>query len=270
MIGPLGSAKRRGTSSAPLCVACLYRIGWGIKRIVRHTGVAKTTVHRFARLHGLTDRDSAEGKKRAACKAGLNRGRRSLQPDVLMARALQAECNALRRQEANHWPKRIIVKRGVLTTGAQMDLYYWNLEAERERARVKAAARYQTERNAIARGDAPSNYWVARRVRSRINAVIKNALARKSIRSEDLCGCSWDSLVRHIEAQFCARMSWRNYGKAWHIDHIIPCASFDLRDQAQQRQCFHYTNLRPLWARANRKKSDKIINGQFSLLLPAA
>jgi DNA/RNA endonuclease G (NUC1) len=55
-------------------------------------------------------------------------------------------------------------------------------------------------------------------------------------------------------------MNWENYGKnGWHIDHIIPCASFDLTDPKQQKNCFHYTNLQPLWAADNIRKSDKIL-----------
>ena len=53
-------------------------------------------------------------------------------------------------------------------------------------------------------------------------------------------------------------MSWDNYGThGWHIDHIRPCASFDLSDEEQQKICFHYTNLQPLWAEDNLKKSKK-------------
>jgi hypothetical protein len=44
-------------------------------------------------------------------------------------------------------------------------------------------------------------------------------------------------------------MNWGNHGKyGWHIDHIKPCASFDLTKPEHQRECFHYTNLQPLWA----------------------
>ena len=53
-------------------------------------------------------------------------------------------------------------------------------------------------------------------------------------------------------------MSWDNYGK-WHIDHIIPCASFDLADETQQRLCFHFTNLQPLEASENMRKGCKIL-----------
>ena len=62
-------------------------------------------------------------------------------------------------------------------------------------------------------------------------------------------------------------MTWQNYGRAWHIDHIIPCSAFDLTRPNQIRQCFHFTNLRPLWAKANLRKHAKIIDPQLKLLL---
>ena len=62
--------------------------------------------------------------------------------------------------------------------------------------------------------------------------------------------CSTDELNKHLESLFQQGMSWDNYGE-WHIDHIRPCASFDLTDFEQQKQCFHYSNLQPLWAADN-------------------
>ena len=57
-------------------------------------------------------------------------------------------------------------------------------------------------------------------------------------------------------------MDWENYGfgdNKWHIDHIIPCAAFDLTIPEQQKRCFHYTNLQPLWQRENLSKAKKYI-----------
>ena len=53
-------------------------------------------------------------------------------------------------------------------------------------------------------------------------------------------------------------MTWDNYGE-WHIDHIKPCCGFDLTDFEQQKKCFHYTNLQPLWAKDNITKNGKFI-----------
>jgi hypothetical protein len=51
-------------------------------------------------------------------------------------------------------------------------------------------------------------------------------------------------------------MTWENHGK-WHIDHIKPCASFDLSIPEQQKLCFNFSNLQPLWQRDNLCKKDK-------------
>ena len=51
-------------------------------------------------------------------------------------------------------------------------------------------------------------------------------------------------------------MSWDNYGK-WHVDHIIACDKFDLTDKKQQKICFNYKNVQPLWGPENIRKSNK-------------
>ncbi len=61
-----------------------------------------------------------------------------------------------------------------------------------------------------------------------------------------------------LAAKFTNGMAWDDYGD-WHIDHILPCISFDLSDENQQKICFHYTNLQPLWATDNLKKGSKIL-----------
>ena len=71
-------------------------------------------------------------------------------------------------------------------------------------------------------------------------------------------GCTKGELVAHIENQFKSGMNWENYGYyGWHIDHIQPCASFDLTKEEEIHKCFHYSNLQPLWAEENLKKSAK-------------
>lgn len=103
------------------------------------------------------------------------------------------------------------------------------------------------------------------RVRSRLASYLNYYRGKKSAPTLDLLGCGIEDLVRHLESQFVVGMSWENYGAwqrgqpmTWHIDHIRPCASFDLTDPDQQRACFHYTNLQPLWARDNMSKNDRL------------
>ena len=71
-----------------------------------------------------------------------------------------------------------------------------------------------------------------------------------------LIDCTIEALKHWLSYQFAPGMTWDNYGE-WHIDHVRPCASFDLTDPEQQKQCFHWTNLQPLWAEDNLKKSHK-------------
>ena len=70
-----------------------------------------------------------------------------------------------------------------------------------------------------------------------------------------MLGCTIEEFRDHLESQLTEGMSWDNRNE-WHIDHIIPCAAFDLEDAEQQKVCFNYRNLQPLWAADNLKKSD--------------
>lgn len=93
--------------------------------------------------------------------------------------------------------------------------------------------------------------------RTRVRNLVKGE--SRSASTMALIGCSREHLVKHIESQFKDGMNWSNYGaKGWHIDHILPCASFDLTNPDHQKICFHYTNLQPLWWLDNIKKHAKI------------
>ena len=99
------------------------------------------------------------------------------------------------------------------------------------------------------------NFKLHKQLRDRLyHALASNVKSDSTI---NLLGCSIDQLKSHIESQFTIGMSWENWSfKGWHIDHIRPYSSFDLSDPTQQKECFHYSNLQPLWAIDNLKKSD--------------
>jgi hypothetical protein len=78
-------------------------------------------------------------------------------------------------------------------------------------------------------------------------------------RTTKLLGCSVSAFKQHLEALFLPGMTWNNWKLfGWHIDHIKPISSFDLTDSEQQKICFHYTNMQPLWWKDNLTKGNKI------------
>jgi len=99
------------------------------------------------------------------------------------------------------------------------------------------------------------NYRIRKSLRCRIWHALKHNV--KSSTTTKLLGCNIDLLRLYLQSKFQPGMSFSNYGK-WHIDHIKPCASFDLTKKSEQKLCFHYTNLQPLWAIDNLKKHAKI------------
>lgn len=98
------------------------------------------------------------------------------------------------------------------------------------------------------------NYRISECLRHRSRKALKGI--SKSAKTLELLGCSVENLREHLERQFRPGMAWSNHGPVWHIDHIRPCANFDLTVFEQQKQCFHYTNLQPLFAAENIKKGD--------------
>lgn len=123
--------------------------------------------------------------------------------------------------------------------------YYLNNKIKRDNYRRK----YESKRRKT-----DITYKIKHNLRNRIYITIKGYT--KTLSTMLLIGCEIDYLLHHLQSQFTKGMSWNNYGK-WEIDHIKPCASFDLSKPEEQRKCFNYTNLQPLWAKDNRIKSNK-------------
>ncbi len=104
---------------------------------------------------------------------------------------------------------------------------------------------------------------LAYKVTNRLRTRLRNALngSQKAEHTLDLLGCPLDFFLRWIERNFENGMSWDNYGygkDTWHIDHNLPCISFDMTNPEHQKQCFHWTNLFPMWARHNMAKADSL------------
>jgi len=73
--------------------------------------------------------------------------------------------------------------------------------------------------------------------RTKITKVLKGI--SKSVKTHELLGCDSQFLKNWLEYQFDSKMSWDNYGEYWHIDHVIPCDSFELNNE-ELKKCFNW------------------------------
>ena len=129
--------------------------------------------------------------------------------------------------------------------GADMSLE--SLETRRARKRRYFQRKYHSD----------PNYRLRKHMRERLRKALNGLSKVKS--SFDLLGCSMEEFKIHLESLWAEGMSWNNYNfNGWHIDHVKPCAAFNLSDPEQQKECFYYTNLQPLWAKDNLRKGKTL------------
>ena len=110
------------------------------------------------------------------------------------------------------------------------------------------------------------NFRIKSRLRRRLVFELARQSTSKTTKTTELLGCSIPDFRIYIESRFEVGMTWENYGSVWHIDHIMPCAIFDLSKPEHQRRCFHFSNLQPLFASENLKKGSKVTSDQYGLL----
>lgn len=106
-----------------------------------------------------------------------------------------------------------------------------------------------------------------RLLRYQISRMCFHMRKQRDMRTEKYVGCSFEEAKRRIESQFTRGMTWENYGSFWTLDHIVPLSSFDLSDERQRMFVNHISNLRPLNAKENIQKGNKIPDAhQFDLI----
>lgn len=190
------------------------------------------------------------------CKSSCERQKKNIDK-VLIKNALWRKNNAKHYQKwrLEHAPiARLLAKKR------------YDTRPEVRQERIESARAYRTNpankdtirttQNKLNKKYRQNPQWRAlANLRRRLSFVL--AGARKAAHSMELLGCTREELRAHLERQFTSGMAWDNYGvKGWHIDHKKPCAAFDLTNPEHQHECFHYTNLQPLWASDNLEKGD--------------
>ena len=100
-----------------------------------------------------------------------------------------------------------------------------------------------------------SIYKLKDRLRKSIRESFKRRGKKKNNSTQSILGADMKIVFEHFESLFTNGMCWNNMGQ-WHIDHIIPLSTA-ITEEDVIRLC-HYTNLQPLWAEDNLKKSNKL------------
>ena len=97
---------------------------------------------------------------------------------------------------------------------------------------------------------------------SSLRRAFQSIKIQKNTKSSDVIGCTNKEFRDHLASQFYNHpqtgepMTFENYGLyGWHLDHIIPISS--AKSEADIRKLSHYSNIQPLWAEDNLKKSSR-------------
>ena len=153
----------------------------------------------------------------------------------------------------NQKTEKIYVRNRCIDCRKKYDIEYHKQNKEKKSQYTKDNREKINERRKK-RFENDSNYKIIEYTRARIRDALKNNA--KKTKTKELLGCTIDELKAFLEFQFDENMSWDNHGKYWSIDHVIPCASFDMSNIEEQKKCFNWTNLQPLTIQENRKKSN--------------
>jgi len=116
-------------------------------------------------------------------------------------------------------------------------------EKHKEKFQKRKIERYHTE----------PQFKILTALRNRLYSAIKNEWKKES--STEILGCSIKEFKIYLEKQFLPEMSWENHGEIWEIDHIIGCVNFNMESIEEQKKCFHYTNMQPLFKTSDIAKS---------------
>jgi hypothetical protein len=172
-------------------------------------------------------------------------------------------------------------KKGMLGPKHEAHVVAWRAECQRRAQSGSTRSRYFVGPRLPSDNTAEGYRWrYANDADFRLNECLRRQLCKKgenvpgfaeSVRSamlrsghsnlvETVIGCTVPELRAHLARQFAPGMSWENYGKhGWHIDHILPKRCFDISTEDGFQAYWSLSNLRPLAAKANIAKSDKVL-----------
>ena len=107
-------------------------------------------------------------------------------------------------------------------------------------------------------------FKLSRSIRTRISKSISRQKFRKTSKTSEILGCSFEEFKIYIESRFESWMNWNNRGLynselnyGWDLDHIIPIS--EAKNEEDIIKLNHYTNFQPLCSKTNRDlKKNKL------------
>ena len=87
-----------------------------------------------------------------------------------------------------------------------------------------------------------------------IVSAFKRAYTKKSKKTIEIIGCSYEEFKFYIESKFDENMNWDNHGEYWEMDHITPLSWAKTEEEVYKLN--HYTNFQPLIKEVNKSKSN--------------
>ncbi len=90
---------------------------------------------------------------------------------------------------------------------------------------------------------------------------IINCIKKKNKHTIEYLGCNSNDYMDWI-LNNTEQYTYENYGKEWHIDHVIPLSKFNLKNEKEQNIAFNWRNTMPLSVKDNLSKNNKIIKTQ--------
>jgi len=198
--------------------------------------------------------DGTEGKTCSKCKTwksltSYNKMSKSWDGLRTDCKDCLEEYRAGRKEEMTEYNKEYWVKTKDIQTEKHKIWKEENKQHVNEYSRLYAKKNYEKDIQNV-------QYKLKKNLRCRLYHAIKYGYGVKNDNTLNLLSCSIDFFQDYMQSKFQEGMSWKNYGK-WHVDHIIPCSSWDLTKPSEVRMCFHYLNLQPMWGSENTAKKDK-------------
>ena len=196
---------------------------------------------RYDRYHKRCNKCCSDAKKK----------RWDANPDKY--REYQKEYRKLTRSEYNKYMVQYRKEHPDYVKKQNHEYYYEKGGKEKNRSYAKSRLHITREQERK-RYHTDMQFRLRKVLRTRMNKFVK----KRTIHSSDLLDCDIDFYTKYLEIQFSGDMNWKNYGSYWNIDHVIPCASFDLSVEENQKICFHWSNTRPYIKSENESKQDTI------------